>query len=728
MKRVFPKLIALALALVMVFALLVSCKDKGNDNKGNDSGKTLTDPYAGKTHAEVSEELYNKVLGEFYEYYDKATQAKTVSERYALMAIAEAKLLGAGIMLPSTANGGSYAISHVAPRTISSVLWGTDEYRFHNALVVDGDPLKIEDINALKAIWAETKGTGTYEAKAKEYLAAHGYKLKDTYGYGYTSDPVTWDWLNTYQAADFRALVNLYDGLLEYNSENVQVPALATSYTVSDDGLTYTFKLREGVNWVDYQGNVIEEVTANSFVKGLQHLLDAEGGVEYLVDGVIKGVSEYLSDEDADFSHVGIKAKDKYTLEYTLTAPCSYFITMLSYTVFAPISEQFFKANGGAFGRDEFKAAKADTDKYKYGTSFEKIAYCGPYLVTSATAENSIVFEANPAYWNKDNITIKKITWTFISGQDKTETYNRMKAGDLAGAALNANTLAIARENGDFAKYAYVSSLDASSFPVFFNLYRKQYGNFNDATVAPTTLSDVNKIRTNLAMQNKNFRLALVTSLDRAAENAVLTGDDLKYTSLVNSYTPGDYVSLTEEVTVKIGGVDKTFPAGTYYGAIVQAQLDADGIKIKVWDPTAEGGIGSSTGFDGWYNVDYARENLQKAIAELKAQGVEITKENPIILEMPYFDINEPYANRSNVLKQSIEASLEGYVKIELVKTGGSNARNWYNAGYYPTSGDLMNYNLTDVCGWGPDYGDPATYLDTMLPQGGGMAKNIGLF
>lgn len=179
---------------------------------------------------------------------------------------------------------------------------------------------------------------------------------------------------------------------------------------------------------------------------------------------------------------------------------------------------------------------------------------------------------------------------------------------------------------------------------------------------------------------------------------------------------------------MKIGGVDKTFPAGTYYGAIVQAQLDADGIKIKVWDPTAEGGIGSSTGFDGWYNVDYARENLQKAIAELKAQGVEITKENPIILEMPYYDINEPYANRSNVLKQSIEASLQGYVKIELVKTGGSNARNWYNAAYYPTSGDLMNYNLTDVCGWGPDYGDPATYLDTMLPQGGGMAKSIGLF
>lgn len=727
MKRVFPKLIALALALVMVFALLVSCKDKGNDNKGNDSGKTLTDPYAGKTHAEVSEELYNKVLGEFYEYYTKATKAETVSERYALMAIAEAKLLGSGVMLPSTANGGSYAISHVVPRTVTSVLWGTDEYRFHNALVVNGDPIKIEDINALKAIWAEVKGTGTYEAKAKEYLAAHGYTLKDTYGYGYTSDPNTWDWFATYQSADFRALVNLYDGLFEYDSENRQVPALATSYTVSDDGLTYTFKIREGVYWVDYEGTRIEEVTADSFVKGFQHLLDAEGGVEYLVDGLVAGASEYLYDEDPDFSHVGVKATDKYTLEYTLTAPCSYFTTMLSYSVFAPISEKYFLANGGAFGREAYKAA-AEKDSYTYGTSFEKIAYCGPYLVTSATSENSIVFEANPSYWNKDHINIKKINWIFISGQDKTETYTKMKSGELAGAALNANTLAITRGNGDFTKYAYVSGLDASSFPIYFNLYRKQYGNYNDATVAATTLSEVDKIRTNLAMQNKNFRLALVTSLDRAAENAVLTGDDLKTTSLVNSYTPGDYVSLTEEVTVKIGGVDKTFPAGTYYGAIVQAQLDADGIDIKVWDPTLEGGAGSSTGFDGWYNVDYARASLKKAIEELKAQGVEITKENPIILEMPYYDIYEPYANKSNVLKQSIEASLEGLVKIELVKTGGSNARNWYDAGYYPTSGDLMNYNLTDVCGWGPDYGDPATYLDTMLPQGGGMAKNIGLF
>lgn len=723
MKRVFPKLIALALAVVMVFALLVSCKDKDDDK-----GTTLPDPYAGKTHAEVSEELYNKVLGEFYEYYTKATQAETVSERYALMAIAEAKLLGAGIMLPSTAKGGSYAISHLAPRTVSTQLWGTDEYRYHNALVVKGDPLKIEDVNSLKKLWNEVKGTGTYEAKAKEYLVAHGYELNDTYAYAYTADPKTWDVFATYRSADFEALVNTYDGLYEYDSENRQVPALALSHTVSADGLKYTFKIRQGVKWVDYEGKVIEDLTANSFVKGFQHLLDAAGGVEYLVDGVVAGVSEYLSDEDKDFSHVGVKALDDYTLEYTLTKPCSYFMTMLSYSVFAPISEEYFKLKGGVFGRADFKEASADTKKYTYGTSPQNIAYCGAYLVTRATGNNSIIFEANPTYWNKDNINIKKVTWDFYDGKDKTELYKKMKNGTLVGAALTAETLQLAKQDGYFDKYAYVSGVDASAYPVFFNLYRKQYGNYNNATVASTTLSDLDKVRTNLAMQNKNFRLALVTSLDRAKENAVLKGDDLKLANLVNSYTPGNYVALVEDVTVKIGGEDKTFKAGTYYGEIMQAQLDADGIKVKVWNPELENGAGSSTGFDGWYNVEYARENLQKAIAELKAQGVEITKENPIILEMPYFDISEVYANKANALKQSIEASLEGLVKIELVKTGGSGADNWYDAGYYPESGDQMNYNIVDVCGWGPDYGDPATYLDTMLPQGGGMAKNIGLY
>ena len=304
-----------------------------------------------------------------------------------------------------------------------------------------------------------------------------------------------------------------------------------------------------------------------------------------------------------------------------------------------------------------------------------------------------------------------------------------MKDGTFAGAGLNTQAIAKAKEDGLFDKYSYISGTDATAFPMFLNLYRAAYANFNDATIAVSEMNDTDKIRTNLAMENRNFRLAVVTGLDRSVYNATTQGDDLKLTNLVNSYVPGTFVSIDEDVTVKIGGKDTTFKAGTYYGAILQAALDADGVKVKVWDPTADEGVGSSAGFDGWYNAAYARENLKKAVEELKAKGVEITKENPIILELPYYDVNQTYSNRANALKQSIESSLEGLVEIRLIKCGGSNALNWYYAGYYPPTGDGMNYNIMDNSGWGPDYGDPSTYLDTMLPDGEGyMTKSIGLY
>ncbi len=724
------KLICLILSLVMIVAAFAGCGDSkkpsGDENKGGVTG-TPVDPYAGKDHGEASEALYNEVLGEFDTYYKAAKEAATVSERFALMAIAEAKLLGTGVMLPSTANGGNYAISRVAPYSVSTVLWGNDSDRFYTSVIVNEDPLTPALRDEMKAKWGEFATGAEYLAWAKTFLQEKGYTLADTYSFGYTSDPQTWDAQSTSNAADSEAIVNTYDGLMEYDAKNKQVYALAESHTVSEDGLVYTFKLREGVQWVDYQGKAIEEVTAESFVYGFQHMLDAQGGLEYLVQGVVKNASQYIAGEITDMAEVGVKAVDKYTVEYTLEAPASYFMTMLGYNVFAPISKVFYESKGGVWGIDALADATANSDTYTYGTSHENIAYCGPYLVKSAVAENSIVFELNDSYWNKENVQIKTMTWKFISGKNATESYDLMVDGTFAGSSLNSDAAAKAKADGNFDKYAYVSGTDATSYPVFMNVYRTQYGNYNDESVAPTTLSDLEKVRANLAMQNVNFRLALTTALDRGAYNATVVGDDLKLASLVNSYTPGNFVKLDEEVTVKIGDADKTYAAGTYYGQIMQDQLDADGIKVTVWDPQADGGIGASFGFDGWYDVDYSRELLKKAVEELKKLNVEITKENPLKLEIPYYDINDNYANRAAALEQSIEASSEGLIDIVTVKCGGEDAYNWYYATYFPEAGDDMNFNLMDNSGWGPDYGDPQTYLDTMF-LGGYMLKCIGLY
>ena len=681
------------------------------------------DPYADlrEDYDALSEAIYMDVLGEFLAAYDAAKATSNVSERYALMAIAEAKLLESGVMLPLTSNGGNYAISRAVPNTVTSTLWGNDSYRYHNVLVVT-EPISAADRDELKALWAELKGTGTWEAEAKALVESKGYTLKDTYTIGYSSDPKTWDILATSRSADSEAIINTYDGLYEYNSENVLTPALAESYEVSEDGLTYTFKIREGAEWVDVQGNHKGYVTADDFVAGMQHMMDAMGGLEYLVQGIIVNATEYITGEVTDFNEVGVKAVDDHTLVYTLCQPTPYFMTMLGYNVFAPMNRDFYEGKGGKFGAD-FDNTAAD---YTYGKTPENIAYCGPYTVSNLTAENTIVFSANEKYWNADNVTMKKITWLYNDGEDALKAYNDTMAGTLDGAGLNASATEAAKADGVFETLAYVSATDATSFMAFVNVNRAATENFNDGAVA-TPKSEEELTRTGAAMLNQHFRLALAQATDRGTYNAQTVGEELKLTSIINSYTPGTFVYLEEDVTVDINGTATTFAAGTYYGAIMQAQIDADGVNLKVWDPEADGGIGSSTQFEGWYNPDAAVAELATAIEELAAQGIEISAENPIYIDLPYFSGSEAYGNRANAYKQSIETVLGGAVKVNLVECVDS--ATWYYAGYYCNYGYEGNYDMYDVSGWGPDYGDPQTYLDTFLPDYAGyMVKMIGVF
>ena len=99
---------------------------------------------------------------------------------------------------------------------------------------------------------------------------------------------------------------NLYNTLVNLNAEGQIEPALATEYTVSEDGLTYTFTLRKGVKWVNSKGQEVAEVKADDFVAGFQHMLDATGGLEYLVEGVIVNAAEYNA-KAVTFDKVGVK-------------------------------------------------------------------------------------------------------------------------------------------------------------------------------------------------------------------------------------------------------------------------------------------------------------------------------------------------------------------------------------------------------------------------------------
>ena len=254
----------------------------------------------------------------------------------------------------------------------------------------------------------------------------------------------------------------------------------------------------------------------------------------------------------------------------------------------------------------------------------------------------------------------------------------------------------------------------------FYNVNRAAFANVNDGAI-PSPKNETEQARTNAALRNASFRRAISFATDRATYNAQGVGEDLKYNSLRNSYTPGNFVYLTEEVTVKINGVDKTYSAGTAYGQIMQDQINADGIKITVWNGE------SSDGYDGWYNVENAKAELNKAIEELAAIGIEVSAENPIYIDVPTLMISATWKNKENAYKQSIETALEGKVKVNLVAC--NTADEWRYAGYDTFTGDQANYDMYDLSGWGPDYGDPQTYLDTMLPEYAGyMVKMLVIY
>lgn len=698
--------------------------DTGDVVAGSESvgGETEGTEVAANEYDAASSEIYQEQFGEFYDAYQVALEAENVSQRYALMAVSEAKLLESAVMLPLQAQYGRYALSRVAPHSVNFTLWGNDYERFHQALVAT-DYIKNSDRNEMKAKWNELRGTGTYEEWAKGYLKDKGYTLKDTYTYAYTSDPVTWDVLATSLASDAEAIINTYDGLMEYDVEGVLQPALAESYEVSEDGLTYTFHLREGVKWVDSQGREVGDVTADDFVAGMQHMMDAQGGLEYLIEGIIVNASEYISGEVTDFAQVGVKAVDDATLEYTLVEPCTYFTTMLGYGIFAPMNRSFYESQGGKFGA-EYDNSAAD---YTYGKDPDSIAYCGPYLVTNATAKNTIVFKANESYWNKDHINVKTITWLYNDGSDVSKLYNDIVAGTIDGGSLNTSTLPMAKKDGLFEDYCYISDTNATTYTAFYNLNRAAFANANDSTKAVSEQTDEDKTRANAAMNNVHFRRAISFAMDRASYNAQQAGEEAKYNNLRNSYTPWNFVSLEEDTTIDINGTATTFKAGTLYGEIIQAQLDADGSTIKAYDPSADEGNGSGDGYDGWYNPEEAAAELEQAITELAEEGVTIDESNPIKLDLPYPSNDEVFTNKANAYKQSVEASLGKKVIINLVACADYDE--WYYAGYHTSYGYEANFDIYDLSGWGPDYGDPATYLDTMLPDYAGyMSRCFGIF
>ena len=704
MRDWIKKALALALCLAMVLSL-AACGGADTPAETTDTPSPSEETPAEGGILENDEDIYMAAMGEFYDAYMAAFEAETLSERWALMAISEAKFLESGVATPMYTAGGYAA-------------WLGDRV-YYDQMVITNEIITTEDYDHLVEMWYELTGTGTYTQSAVDYLTEQGYTFTDTATTTFDRVGTTWDFLSD---GDYHDDASFVDYLYQYNSEGELQPHLATSYDVSEDGLTYTFYIREGVAWVDSQGRQVAELTADDWVAGLQHVADAGGSAINMLLGVLEGIDGYVYGDTTDFSTVGVKALDDHTLQYTLTEECPYFMTMIADACFTPMSRNYYLSQGGVFGIAEYDEAIASST-YMYGTDQDHIAYCGPYLCTNVTDKNSINYIANESYWNAENVQIKAVNFIYDDGSDVTREYNDFTVNGVGTTmVLDTAQLEIAKNDGNFDKYVHVAPNVTNIFLMWFNENRQVYANVPDgACVSQKT--DEQKEVSRAALQNQHFRLALAYSIDRASYISQSLGEDLKYVCLRNSYVPGDFVSLEEAVTVDINGTPTTFEEGTFYGEIVQAQVTADGYPFKVWDEENH----SSDGFDGWYNVENALSELELAIEELGAMGYEVSAENPIVLDYPYSAYAETPTNQAVVLKTCIEQALGGMVQISLIECQDAteNLNAWFNT----NSGAEYNYDLGGMGGLGADFGDPETYLDGLLPYGDGFAiRKMGIW
>lgn len=524
-------------------------------------------------------------------------------------------------------------------------------------------------------------GIGLMSVAALGIFAACGNKSDSSesdgkdYSFYYLTDPETLDYTFSGQKYTAENTANFVDGLVSYDQYRQIVPALAKSWDVSEDGKTYTYHIRKNVPWVDADGNEYDTVKPSDWVTGLKHAADTNSETLYLVSDSITGLADYASGKDKDFSKVGIKADDKAgTLTYTLNAPESFWNSKATYGILYPINAEFLKEKGKDFG-------KVATDG---------ILYNGAFIATKFDNKSAIEYKANDTYWDKKNVHIKNVKLSFFDGKKPEDLYQNYMAGKYNQAQLY-STMPYYKN----VKKSDViwTAQEATTYFGMFNLNRQTYKNTAHDT-------DAKKTATKQAVLNKDFRQAIGFAIDKAKYNAQRVGEEGGEKLVRNTLVPYDFVTI----------------AGKDYGTAVQADLQA--IDGDVWSK-----LSVDQGKNSTYNVDLAKASFAKAKEALKAQGIEVSKENPIILDAPVLDTSTINIAAAASMENSLEKAFDGEVKLNSIKLAMDP---YLQAVFSFKTAAEADYDW-NISGWGPDYADPATYLNILSPKQGDITIKIGL-
>lgn len=374
-----------------------------------------------------------------------------------------------------------------------------------------------------KDISTDVENTGENTETTQESIE----KVVQEYRTVYSGEITTINYLVTATTSEFALAANFVDTLIDYDRYGVPQPCLATEWEVSDDGLVWTFKLREGVKWVTHEGKEYAEVVAQDFVDAMEYILDSsnESKTANIVYSVIKNAEKYYNGEITDFSEVGVKALDKYTLQYTLEKPTPYFLSMLTYVCFFPVNGDFLAEVGDRFGTDN-----------------TTILYNGAYIMETFEPQTRRVLVANENYWDKENIHIKKII----------STYNK-EAGTLAPELF-------LRGEVDYADISSSIIDEWMNDPVKRDMVRPNrtgfYTYFYAFNFDPRFPEEYEPDNWKVAVNNLNFRKSLFHALDRKA--AMLTAEPYDPEKRIsNTITPKNFVDLNGVDYTQLGSLAK---------------------------------------------------------------------------------------------------------------------------------------------------------------------------
>jgi len=192
------------------------------------------------------------------------------------------------------------------------------------------------------------------------------------------------------------------------NDENGQIaPGAAESWEVSEDGKTYTFKLRDGLKWSDGT-----PLTAEDFVYSWQRVCDPNVAAPY-AETVLSMVEGYDDAIAGDIEKLNVEAPDDQTFVVHLKDACPYFESLAAFATLSPVQKATIEANGDAWA----------TDASTYVSN-------GPFYITEWVPSSYILMEKNPNYWDAENVKLDGIKFNLI--EDANAAYNAYNAGEIA--------------------------------------------------------------------------------------------------------------------------------------------------------------------------------------------------------------------------------------------------------------------------------------------------------